>query len=659
MSNVKSIITSVSGFLLLSLSSVAQPSIGGFNVYYGHLHNHCKISDGLQTPDYAYNYAKTTGDLDFFSLSDHSPAIIPEEWTAMKVAADKYNEPGVFTAFRGFEWTNDDQGHITVINSDDCLVTAPPANTFTDLCYWLNKHECVAFFNHPGYYDANGLEFHHFSSTRCDKIVGMELWNKKQRFERYYYNDGYYQDDGNSGWFDEALTRGWHVGASGSEDNHFATWGTRSEARMAVLASANNRVEIMNALKARRFFTTYDKNLAISCKINGYEMGSTISGGSYKIVIRASDADHEIFTHVELLRNGFVINSWTPGSANPAISASLDCLDGEYYYIRVMEADGDEAITSPIWISDGDADRYPVAAIGGRGNIGIQTFVYDFSSGYEGWSGDFADYPTSDSVFYELEFTRTTLPAPLDTSKNALMISGSNHSDDLFMFIKKKITGLSPNKTYKLLIDIELASDAPTHAIGIGGAPGESVFLKAGASLVEPKKVNTEGFYLMNIDKSNQASPGLDMDTLGHVGVSDTTSVFSLINRSNAAHPFKISTNDDGTVWVCIGTDSGFEGTTTLYYNKITLTFDYATGKDDPPAVNPTILFPNPAKEMLYIRSENKDIRSIEVINSIGQTIHKVGNSDRISLKNIPTGTYFVQVTFADNSHFTKLIVIE
>ena len=102
-----------------------------------------------------------------------------------------------------------------------------------------------------------------------------------------------------------------------------------------------------------------------------------------------------------------------------------------------------------------------------------QTFVSDFAEGYDGWAGDFADYPITDSVFYQLAFNRTTLPAPLNTAKHALMITGSNHSDDLFMFIKKKITGLQPNTTYMVKIDVEFASRAPTNGVGVGGAPGE------------------------------------------------------------------------------------------------------------------------------------------------------------------------------------------
>lgn len=339
--------------LLINTEADGQPSIGGYNVYYGHLHNHCNISDGQQTPDYAYSYAKTIGDLDFFSLADHSGSIDPlaGEWAAMKSAANKYNEEGVFTAFWGFEWTENVQGHVAVINSENYITTAAPYNSFAGLCSWLNSNECVAFFNHPGRNNSTGLEFSHFSTTPTDKIVGMELWNKTDRFNVYYYTDGYYSGDGNLGWYDEALSRGWKIGASGSEDNHSVTWGTMTESKLAVLASANNRVEIMNALKARRFFSTYDKNLALSFTIGGAEMGSSLTSGSYGLQILASDGTGEIFTQVQLLRKGIVINTWAPNSASPVITSNLNCFNGEYYYVRVLQADGDEAISSPISIT--------------------------------------------------------------------------------------------------------------------------------------------------------------------------------------------------------------------------------------------------------------------------------------------------------------------
>lgn len=201
------------------------------------------------------------------------------------------------------------------------------------------------------------------------------------------------------------------------------------------------------------------------------------------------------------------------------------------------------------------------------------TISFEFNDGTHGWNGDFADYPVTDSVFYELQFAHTKLPVPLDTTRRALKISGNNHSDDLFMFIKRKVTGLIPNATYQIVFNMDLASRYPTNAIGVGGAPGESVVIKVGATAIEPDKVAEDGYYYMNIEKDNQSGSGKDMQVIGHVGVSDTTSVFTMINRNNKSTPFTATADNQGSLWLIIGTESGFEATTTLYFKRIEVTF--------------------------------------------------------------------------------------
>lgn len=202
-----------------------------------------------------------------------------------------------------------------------------------------------------------------------------------------------------------------------------------------------------------------------------------------------------------------------------------------------------------------------------------KTFTFEFSGETEGWSGDFADYPISDSLFYELKYGHSALPSPLNSAVKALKISGNNHSDDLFMFIKHKISGLEPNTSYKIIFDIEFASNAPTGGIGVGGSPGEGVVLKAGATKIEPKKIEDGDYYRMNIDKANQSTSGQDMKLAGNIGVSDTTTVFTIIKRDNSNDPFIATTDSHGEIWAIIGTDSGFEATTTLYYTRIKIVF--------------------------------------------------------------------------------------
>lgn len=204
--------------------------------------------------------------------------------------------------------------------------------------------------------------------------------------------------------------------------------------------------------------------------------------------------------------------------------------------------------------------------------VSVFSYAFDFSLQDEGWDGDFSDYPEGDSILYELEFKHDNLPVNLSQTRKGLKLSGFNQSDDLFMFIRRKITGLSPNTTYRVLFNVRFASNAPTGDFGIGGAPGESVVVKVGASTVKPEKQLTDGYYQMNIDKGNQSQSGEDMFVIGNVGVAPTTSQYTEVYRSNtSANPFGVTSNAQGELWVIIGTDSGFEGTTTLYYTSVNI----------------------------------------------------------------------------------------
>lgn len=198
-----------------------------------------------------------------------------------------------------------------------------------------------------------------------------------------------------------------------------------------------------------------------------------------------------------------------------------------------------------------------------------QNFSYDFSSSAEGWTGDFADYPEGEEEFYELDFSHTTLPSPLDETEGALMLTGNNHSDDLFMYVKKEITGLIPNKEYNIKFEVKFASNVADNMVGIGGSPGESVYIKVGAAPIEPQKeLDDMGWYRMNIDKGNQSQSGDDMIVIGDFSNDTDENVYTLKTLTNDT-PFRATTNSNGSLWIIVGTDSGFEGTTTIYYDNI------------------------------------------------------------------------------------------
>ena len=200
--------------------------------------------------------------------------------------------------------------------------------------------------------------------------------------------------------------------------------------------------------------------------------------------------------------------------------------------------------------------------------------TWDFSEGSLGWQGDFADYPPGEEEFYELDSGLLPLPENLGDD-TALFITGANRSDDLFMYFRREIDGLAPNTNYQVTFALELASNAPDGSVGIGGSPANSVFLKAGATLVEPLPIleNDENLLRLNVDKGNQANAGSDSVLLGDIAKPDDgTFDYALINRSSQ-QPYSFLTDDSGSAWLYFGTDSGFEGTTTLYYTNFEAEF--------------------------------------------------------------------------------------
>ncbi len=205
----------------------------------------------------------------------------------------------------------------------------------------------------------------------------------------------------------------------------------------------------------------------------------------------------------------------------------------------------------------------------------ILEFAFAFESS-ENWAVGFSDYPVGEEEFYELASENTFLPDNLGNTIPALLISGNNHSDDLFMYTKKRIDGLIPGSVYMLTAEIEFATNASSECFGVGGASGTSVYVKAGVSVEEPVSVaSAEEFYEMNIDKGNQSTGGKNGAVLGHFGNDNQCENVSYVLKTldNFANSLEITSDGNGSVWIFAGTDSGFESTTALYLNSFTLTF--------------------------------------------------------------------------------------
>ena len=225
----------------------------------------------------------------------------------------------------------------------------------------------------------------------------------------------------------------------------------------------------------------------------------------------------------------------------------------------------------------------PHAAIA-QGTPSPVSISFDFRQGSLGWEAGFADYPpaTDTPGLYNLTAEMRSLPAELNVSGTGFYIRGDNRSDDLFMFLKRRLDssdGIVAGQTYQVSMTIVFASAAQSGCVGVGGSPGDSVFLKAGATPAEPIALldNSPLFnwLRMNVGKSNSDAGDSAASTAGTIanGIPCGSAPPSHISiQRTHQHTSLVNASSNGKLWLLVGTDSAFEGTTALYYQRIDVT---------------------------------------------------------------------------------------
>jgi hypothetical protein len=219
------------------------------------------------------------------------------------------------------------------------------------------------------------------------------------------------------------------------------------------------------------------------------------------------------------------------------------------------------------------ASAFALAACGDSVGMSDDSYdlQFDFSSDYQGWSPSVADYPVGKEDEWAIGSSLAPLPAPLDPSRKGILLTGTNHSDDLFLYITREAPPFTPNASYAVRFRVTVATNAPKNCAGIGGAPGESVVLKVGATPVEPARiVDAAQHYRANFDFGSQLSGGRDATPVGNLANSNANcSVPRYELKTFDSARLTFATNASGRLWFVVGFDSGFEGTTAVYVTAV------------------------------------------------------------------------------------------
>lgn len=279
------------------------------------------------------------------------------------------------------------------------------------------------------------------------------------------------------------------------------------------------------------------------------------------------------------------------GKAAPGSTIKLDVDgDGTYNATTTAGADGSYHFTVDLALGvnvfglraaspDGQVVLKTVSIVRGSAASTV-TEAFDFAQGAQGWNAGFADVPVDPNDTYELDSGIRDLPDDLGTDGTGYLLQSHNRSDDAFMYLTRKLSaadGIVAGQSYQARFTIKFASNAPSNAAGIGGAPGESVVLKAGASTIEPRAVADGDMLRMNIDKGNNSTGGSDASVVGNIAnglelEDGQTSVPYVSMTRESTHTATVKADDQGNLWLIVGADSGFEGLTAIYFQSIAVT---------------------------------------------------------------------------------------
>lgn len=208
---------------------------------------------------------------------------------------------------------------------------------------------------------------------------------------------------------------------------------------------------------------------------------------------------------------------------------------------------------------------YLVSCKGQDSTLPIQFFESTFQQNTEDWTGDYALFKTGQQDTVAFNIKQGTIPESTDSTTRALSVAGTNKGDSLFLFIKKKITGLNPALTYKVAYEINIVTSYPDTV----ESSGRLIYIKAGASAEEPQKVLSGNYYKVSIKKGSIAKSGTEMFYLGTAGNTLDSVAYKSIIRTNANLAVEVKPNAAGEVWLCVGAETTYKGLIQLYYDRI------------------------------------------------------------------------------------------
>jgi len=337
----------------------------GMSIYYGEIHSHTELSDGVGSPDDAMRWARDVEKLDFSAIADHFERgqcynyTREHKWKINQYTVDKYHDSGSFVALHGYEigtleahrnvYFPDNTGRMIVNDDNGEKVTMD--NVYDK----LEGTDYILIPHAPKYHGINWYAQHKPERQRLVEICSA--WG--------------ISEEGGPKSVRAGLDLGLKLGFTGGTDNHSAepahAFYDGFGGLTGLFAGELTRKGIFEALMARRTFATNGVRMIVNFNVNSAFMGEEISlaqNNEIRITGRAITAS--AIKAVDIIRNGEVIHSISPNEKCDDITVDWTDPDSPekhiiereitrektiYYYLRVRTTDGKFGWASPVWVN--------------------------------------------------------------------------------------------------------------------------------------------------------------------------------------------------------------------------------------------------------------------------------------------------------------------
>lgn len=357
-------------------STVAQSEIGvdGFHLFFGDIHQHSSLSDGMGTVDDAYTRSRDRYGFDFAALTDHEwfvrNRLLPSEWKYIESVTASFHDPGRFVTIPAYEWTGRrypiGPGHKNVyfLDDDRSILSLDDSrfDTTPELFDAVKREEALAVPHHIGW---TGVDWENHDPVAQPDV---EIVSVHGAFESMG-NLPIGHRGGMEGMFvQDGLARGLRFGLLGSSDGHGLIWhhgvGRKrdpwQQGLTGVWAAELTREAIFEALRARRVYATSGARIQVWFSAEGGAQDAHVDmGGELSIAgpptLRSRVVGAGKIRYVHLLRDNQVIYSFG-GDAEGGRYGNFTYVDeraepgAHWYYLRVVQEDDEMAWSSPIWI---------------------------------------------------------------------------------------------------------------------------------------------------------------------------------------------------------------------------------------------------------------------------------------------------------------------